>query len=133
MKQTTYNNSTWHEWSKYVLISLEKFADEIEKNHNACNTLNTVMIKNLAGLKEQLVEKIGERVSKDTLDDIVSDINRMIDSLSQDTDKVDVKINDLVKDIITPLRIKMAVMSFVFGSSGGVIILLIQYFLMHIL
>lgn len=133
-------SSGWNEYSKYIIITLEKLGKAVEQVNKDNVILKSEMASKLTSLKDEVYNKM-EKCSKektDNFDKIIKELNSLITRLSTrtvileeiDLDKVidaalDKRFIVLNEKTIYPLRIKITVMCLAAGVVGGVILNLI--------
>lgn len=150
-------DSGWEEWSNYVLITLEKLSKEINQRDKERTLFREKMLMDLINLKESLVKKIAEsektnkinidkieeslvkniseyeKTNKINIDEIVKKIETMINEVSGGNTALSDKFIVFKEDVITPLRIKVAVLSTLGGVVGGAIVYIVLPFIVKFL
>ena len=129
-------NSGWNEYSKYIIITLEKFDKELDKITKDTTDIRAEMANQLTKLKYELHNKM-EKCSKEKTESfygVIKELNELIEKLSIRTvilEKKDLnKIVDATLDkrfitfnekIIYPLRIKTTIICLIAGIIGGLL------------
>lgn len=127
---------SWLKYSKYVLLTIDRLVDAVAKNEQEVSRFRERLVKDLTKLKEELrKENTDNRVGeKKDLDKALSKIDELIADLSKRTislerldagSVVDQKLNELKEKHITPMRVKVAVISIILGALGGIVVQLI--------
>lgn len=130
---------SWLQYSKYVLLTIDRLVDTVAKNEQEVGRFREKLIKELTKLKEEL-RKEGFDSSAEAkqgldkallkIDDLIADLlSRTITLEKLDVGSVvDQKLNKLKEKYITPLRVKVAVISIILGALGGIVVQLIASF-----
>jgi len=133
----TASGSDWKEWSKYVLITLEKLGEGLSQYNKDNLAFKEETFKSLTIIREKLSEEMKKCSSKqnNNLNKIIKELESLINNISNRTialEKVDVdktvdfiidkKFIDLNEKILYPLRIKVALVSLIAGCCGGLLL-----------
>jgi DNA repair exonuclease SbcCD nuclease subunit len=128
---------SWLQYSKYVLLTIDRLVDAVDKNEQEVSRFREELIKSLTKLKEEIRKensdnRAGEKTDLDKalsqIDDLIRELSgRTRDLEKQDTEHmIDQKLNKLREKYIIPLRIKVAVISILLGALGGIMAQLIS-------
>ena len=143
----TNGSSGWNEYSKYIIITLEKLGKAVEQANKDNVILRSEMVSKLTILKDEIYNKM-EKCSKektDNFDKIIKELNSLITRLSTkivvleetDLDKVidaalDKRFIVLNEKTIYPLKIKITMVCLAAGIVGGVVLNLIPVFFRYL-
>jgi hypothetical protein len=119
---------TWEEYSKYVLITIEKLAKSIEETNRERQKCKEKTLESLTSLRILLLEKIQD-ASLTTKKDMEPIIKRLEDLILN----IDKDFSDLKEKVILPLRIKVAVISIVCGAIGGLLVTIISHLILKVI
>lgn len=132
-----HSEVSWLQYSKYVLLTIDRLVDAVDKNEQEVSRFREELIKSLTKLKEEIRKesrdnRAGEKTDLDKalsqIDDLIRDLSgRTTDLEKQDAEHmIDQRLSKLREKYITPLRIKVAVISILLGALGGIIVQLIS-------
>jgi hypothetical protein len=115
---------TWEEYSRYILITLEKLIKNIEETNKEHQKCKEKTLDSLNNLKIMLLEKIQDAslVIKKDMEPVVKKLEIAISNINND-------FLILKENTILPLRIKVAVISIIGGAAGGVLVTLVMHLL----
>lgn len=108
---------SWIRHSQYVLLTLERILDAIEKDHDEISKIKQDFIKELTLLKEHLRTEFNKLSITEK-----KEVKKELNALNLLIDKLNTKIIDVKEKDIVPLKTKVAIISLVGGTIGGVII-----------
>ncbi|MHA2019596.1 MAG: hypothetical protein ACTSXY_15115 [Promethearchaeota archaeon] len=108
---------SWIRHSQYVLLTLERILDAIEKDHDEISKIKQDFIKELTLLKEHLRTEFNKLSITEK-----KEVKKELNALNLLIDKLNTKIIDVKEKDIVPLKMKVAILSLVGGTIGGVII-----------
>ncbi len=133
MKET---EASWLEYSKYILITIERLVDAVSKNEKEVSQFREKLVKDLTKLKEEIRKdifdsRVGEEEDLDKallkIDKLILDLsNRTValEKVSPET-LVDQKLVKFGEKYILPLHIRVAVISTILGAVGGILVYII--------
>lgn len=119
---------TWEEYSKYVLLTIEKLAKDIEETNRERQKCKEKTLESLTSLRILLLERIQKAsdTTKKDMEPIIKRLEGLISSIDKD-------FSDLKEKIILPLRIKVAVISIVCGAIGGLLMTIISHLILKVI
>ncbi len=129
--------ASWLEYSRYVLLTIERLVDDVAKNEQEVSRFREKLVKDLTKLKEEIRRDVtdSQKGRDKVLDKALSKIDKLILDLSDRTmslEKMDTEhiveheLSLFRENYITPLRIKVAVISIMLGAIGGIIVQLLN-------
>lgn len=134
------SGSDWREWSKYVLITLEKLGTELDQCNKNYVVLKSDMFIDLTKIKDKLRDEM-DKLSieqSNSCNKIINELESVIKNISNRTTKlekvdveliidsiVDKRLIKLHEDILYPMRIKVMVFGLVSGCVGGLLLSLV--------
>jgi len=139
---TNIANFSWKELSEYIILIINRLADSVDNNERDLSTFREKLILDLQSLKEGMRKELckcqdkHEGGLKEALDNVESLITKLSDrtySLEKENPLyiIDQKINSLKETHLTPLRIRVAVLSLIGGAVGGVIMTIVISYLQY--
>ena len=135
-------DSGWNEWSKYILITIEKLGNAVEDASKENAVLRVEMIDKLTDLKGKLYNELYTCSKEKTeyYSNIIKELEDIINKVSTRTlkleevsvegvieaamDKRFIKFNE---ETIFPLRVKLTIVCVFAGALGGVALQLIPF------
>lgn len=123
---------SWLKYSKYVLLTIDRLVDAVDKNEQEVSHFREGLVKDLVKLKEEIRKENADsrndtenamEKALDKIDDLIRDLSSRTGVLEkQDLDNiVGLKLSDFKDKYVTPVRLKVLVISTMLGMVGGLI------------
>lgn len=116
-------NNNWTEYSKYVLLTLDKIILSIEKNQQEFFELKEKLINGLVKVKEQLRVEMGglHNQERKNLKETINQIEEIVKAVGSRINTMDERFIEFKEKIIFPMKVELRMTSLIMGAIGGIV------------